>query len=299
MTKNKTIVLFSILFLIVPIFAGALDLELSGGAGNIAFDDERTSTLGGEALAFKPQIFPLIKAEISGDIGGAIFYNGGYERDPILRNRVYANMGYKLRFLYLEMGPFMGLLNNKDSILVPGAAVGMSLNFPGIIFLDLKASSTLGGILEDPGDYAQDTRNVSLGFWVPYVICSFNLETKKHTELEKSESLTEDAVRRYFFRANVFTKNVPYTIQVDFGYQNLSRSYSDYSLVKKNTESDEFKALFMGLEMTYTIVPGFKVFLGGEMPLYAWSAGDMKDPGKKTFLFQFHGGIVWTLPIKQ
>jgi hypothetical protein len=297
MIKINTTTFLSIFFLIAPILAGAMDLELSGGAGNVAFDSKRTSSLGEEDGAFKPQPFPLIKAEVSGEVGDNFIYYGGFERDPILRNRVYANMGYNLKFLTLEMGPFLGVANNKDSIFNPGAAVGIGLNFPGIIFLDLKASSTLGGLLEDTGDYAQNTRNVSIGFWVPYVVCSLNMDTKKHTVLEKSEQVIEDAAKRYFFRADVYTKNVPYTIQVDLGYQSLTRSYSDYSLVKKNTKTDEFKTFFLGLEAAYTFKPGFKAFLGGEMPLYAWSSGDMADAKKGSILFEFRGGIVWTLPL--
>ncbi|GHU64357.1 hypothetical protein FACS189447_01000 [Spirochaetia bacterium] len=289
----------SIFFFLMPLAAGAMDLELSGGVGNAAFDDDRTFTLGEESKAFTPQIFPLIKAGISGDIGDSFIYYAGYERDPILRNRVYANMGYKVGFLTLEMGPFLGVLNSKDSILTPGAAVGINLQFPGIVFLDLKASSTLGSLLEDTGDYAQNTRNLSLGFWVPYVVCSLNMETKEHIVLTKSETVTEDAVERYFFRADVYTKNVPYTVQVDLGYQNLSRSYSDYRLVKKNTKTDELKAFFLGLEAAYTLFPGFKTFFGGEIPLYSWSSGDMEKPENDAFLFRLRGGIVWTLPTKQ
>jgi hypothetical protein len=301
MKKINTAALLSIFLLLAPILAGAIDLELRAGAGDIAFDDDRVSPLSEEAPpgAFKPQAFPLVKIEASGNIDEAFLYHGGYERDPILRNRVYADLGYRWKFLTVEMGPFMGVFNNRDSILNPGASVGIGFNFPDIIFLDLKASSTLGGLLEDTGDYSQKTRNISLGFWVPYVVCSLNVETKEHTVLEKSESVIEDAVDRYFFRANVYTKNVPYTIQIDLGYQSLTRSYSDYSLVTKNTKTDEFKNLFLGFEAAYTIFPGLAAFLGGEMPLYAWSSGDMVDPPKSAFLFKFTGGVVWTLPIKQ
>jgi hypothetical protein len=120
---------------------------------------------------------------------------------------------------------------------------------------------------------------------------------------EKSNLLIEDSVTRYFFKADVFSKNVPYTCRVDLGYQSLSRSYSFYSVstsaagasLDRTSETDEFKALYIGLETSYTASPAFKVLLGAEMPVYSWSVRPMKSPDKGSFLFEAHAGIVLTL----
>jgi hypothetical protein len=124
--------------------------------------------------------------------------------------------------------------------------------------------------------------------------------TAKSFALEERANLTiEDSLTRYFFRADVFSKNVPYTCRLDLGYQNVSRSYSSY-LVSGSTldlarEADEFKALYIGLETAYMITPAFKLLLGGEMPVYAWSVRPMKNPDKGSFLFKAYAGITLTL----
>jgi hypothetical protein len=122
----------------------------------------------------------------------------------------------------------------------------------------------------------------------------------KSFALEKyANLLIEDSITRYFFRADIFSKNVPYTCRLDLGYQNISRSYSSYfinaSLLDRDNQADEFKALYVGLEASYTVNPALKLLLGGEMPVYSWSVQPMKSPDKGSFLFQARAGIILTL----
>jgi hypothetical protein len=91
----------------------------------------------------------------------------------------------------------------------------------------------------------------------------------------------------------VFTKNVPYTIRIDMGYQTLKRSYFPDG---EKSESDELKSVFIGLEGTYRISSFFQFILGTEMPVYSWGEKPLKGPERETFMYQFHAGFVWTLP---
>ena len=290
--------------LIIPRL-NAVDLELSGGLGNLSFDTDRKSTLGSEDKAFDHVLFPLISAAISGEAGSSVYYRGGYERDPILRNRLFASLGLRSNNVSLEAGPFLGIYNTGKLELNPGFTAALGLQFPGILFVNLEASSSIGNILETPGAYSQKTSLLSAGFWVPHVICSLNLNSRSFTLEKNTNLLEEDSLDRYFFRADVYTKNVPYTIQVDMGYEILKRSYVSQNItgtnfddlvLNRDLEDDTFKAFFLGLQMNYTINPVIKLVLGGEMPVYYWSAQPMKTPGKGTFLFQARAGIILTLP---
>jgi hypothetical protein len=216
-----------------------------------------------------------------------------------LRNRVFASLAIDLDYVSLEIGPIIGFFNSEEQAVNPGFLGGIQAELPGIFFANLEASSSLGSVPDITGNYNQKSADIAAGFWVPYVICSVNFNTRSYAAQEEDNLLTEDSLIRYFFRADVYTKNVPYTLRVDLGYQKLKRSYVRYVIkgasLEKSVEIDEFKSFFLGLEGTYTLFPGFKIILGAEFPVYSWSVRPMKDPDKGSFLFRARTGILWTL----
>ena len=298
---RKVLLVLVFIYILVPrIFS--LELELTGGLGNLAFDKDRTSPLGDDdpakTGAFGPHLFPLAMAQLSGEFKG-FSYSAGFERDSLLRNRLFANVGLNLDYFSLEAGPVFGIFNSSKLPINPGISMGLGLEIPGIIFIRAHGSSTLGIFMDRTDNYFQQTGDLSAGFWVPYVICSLNMSVRNFTQREQANLLIEDELIRYFFRADVYTKNIPYTIRVDLGYQSLSRSYMTQSVsgtdIVKDTATDELKSVFMGLEGSYTFSPALKFLLAGEMPVYSWSVRPMKDPSKNSFLFQASIGIIWTI----
>jgi len=295
----KRILLLLVIFCCaLPPLVFSLDLEVIGGLGNLAYDKSRTEALSAVDGTFNPQLFPLALVRLSGEHNG-LAYNTGYERDPLLWNRLFANVKTEMRYFSIEMGPFFGISNSFKLPLNPGVSTVLELGIPGTVFIKTGGSSTLGIIIMDKrGNYSQYTGDISVGFWVPHVICSLNMSVRNHSFREHGDILVEDELRRYFLRADVYTKNVPYTIKVDLGYQNLMRSYTTQSFnginIVKNTDADEFKSVFVGMEGTYTLNPALKFLLGGEMPVYYWGVQPMKKPSKGTMLFEARAGVVWT-----
>ena len=287
--KKAALTLFIIVLLSSqPIFS--LDLEFIGGLGNLAFNNDRTMALSDDVNpgAFSSNFYPLIRTGMSGEYRNFSF-KAGFERDPILRNRFFTNLRADFNYFYVETGPFIGLFNSQKQPFNPGLSAAMGLQIPGIIFAELNGSSTLAAPLDLTGFYYQNNGGISLGFWVPYVVCSLNMIVKNYAYHKETDLIIKDSLNRYFFRADVYTKNIPYTIQVDLGFQNLSRSYYLQDL------TDEFKSIFMGLEVTYTLNQSVKFIFGGEMPVYSWSKSPMKNPPKSSFLFEAWTGAVWTL----
>ena len=284
---------------------GGMELEVIGGFGNLAFDHNRKTALSedpDDPGAFSPQYFPLVLTRLSGASEG-FAYDLGFERDPLMRNRLFSNIKVDTEYFFIEAGPFIGLFNSSKLPFNPGVSVGLGLMYPGIVFAELRASSTLGIIkMDEKGNNSQHSADISLGFWVPHVICSLNMSIRNFALREQTYLLIEDRLARYFFSANVHTKNIPFTIKVDLGYQSLKRAYTtqtaDSGSIVKNSETDEFKSLFIGLEGTYTFSPELKFLLGGEMPVYSWGVRPMRDPPKGTMLFTLRTGVVWTIPSK-
>jgi hypothetical protein len=289
---KKTLLLGVFVFMCFPVFFSSplwgLDLEIVGGLGNMVFDPEQDIYL------------TTGRVQVSGETGNNFAYSGGFERDFLLQNRLFANMEFKLDYITMELGPVVGLFNTSEQPINPGFSAGMGLEFPGIFFVNLKASSSLGGVLDSKGSYIQTAGEISAGFWVPYVVCSFNMNTKGFNLEKGSNHLTEDTATRYFFRADVFSKNVPYTCRLDLGYQTIKRSDSSDSIsggvLHRDTQTDEFKAFYIGLEASYMIIPGLKLLLGGEVPVYSWSVKSAKNVNKESLFFQAHTGVLWTLP---
>ena len=294
----------TLIFLLSILSSGicSLELEFTGGVGNNAFDNDLTASLGEEEESFKYQFYPLALARFSGESGN-ISYNVGFERNPMVRNRLFANIAINLNYFFAEAGSVFGLLNTRKLPVNPGISAGLGLMAPGIIFIEARGSSSLGISMDVKGNYSQRTGDISLGFWVPHVVCSLNAGARSFTLREEPNLLIEDVFVRYFFRADMYTKNVPYTIRLDLGYQSLRRSYSSQKIedgeIVKDSKSDVLKSIFIGLELTYTINPSLKILLGGELPVYSWAELPMKDLAKGSALFQAWTGVIWTLPSKK
>jgi hypothetical protein len=277
--KRICFVLAGILFCFSPAFT--LDLTLKGGVGNMAFDQDRTSFLNNKK--FEPNYFPFGLVQLDGTYTDLINYRIGFDRDPVLRNRIITNIRFNFEYIHLDIGPFIGPLNNGDQVITPGISAGLTAEWPGILFGRLAAGSTIGAGLNDDGDYIQQNGEIAFGFWVPHVINTLNVSLRSFTEQIGDERI-EDRWIRYQYTADVFSKNVPYTVHIDMGYQTLERSYSAGG-------TDTLKSVFIGFETTIRINSTVKALLGAEMPVYSWGEKPLGNPGR-TVLFQAHTGIV-------
>jgi hypothetical protein len=293
MGRSRRIWLSLFLAIIIPGTLHALDLRIFGGPGNLSFDPERETTLGSGGSRFEPSLFPFGLISLEGTYSGMVDYRVSFERDPVLRNHIFAGAGFTFSFLRLEFGPFMGVFNTSEQIINPGIAAEVGLEFPGILFGSLKGASTIGSPALFSGEFMQETGEIAIGFWVPYVVCTLSINSKGFTERKSGDLFIKDEHTRYQFRADVFTKNVPYTIRIDMGYQSLKRSYSPDG---KNSETDELRSVYAGFEGTYRIIPSVQLILGMEMPVYIWGEKPLKGPERTAFIYQFHAGFVWTLP---
>lgn len=279
-----------VLFLLIFIcFSGftvtAMNLEFTGGLGNINFNQERETALSAEDGAFSPEFFTHILARLSGE-HNSIRYNAGFERLPILNNRFFGNIGIDFDYVSLESGFFLGLFNSSKLPVNPGIAAGLGLHIPGRVFVRAFGSSTLGLPMEVMNNYSQISGELSAGFWVPNVVASLNLSTQTNTVRKTPDLLIQDTLTRYFFRADVHSKGTPYKIRIDLGFEALSRTYPD--------ETDEFKSIFLGFEGIYTVNPVLRLLIGVEMPVYSWGVRPLQDPPRGTMLFQARTGIIWT-----
>jgi hypothetical protein len=277
----------------------ALELRAGGGMDNQTFDRGRTGPLGAGNYDANPLVTG--SAELSGDFADYFHFNAGYERDPLLRNLVKANVGMRRGYFNLELGPFMGIFNSGARGPNPGLSFRAGLEYPGRVFLTLGGASTLGAGLSAAGDYAQQWGEAILGFYVPYVTCSLLVNTRTYKEMENPGLVLKDERTRYGFRAEVVSKSYPYMVRVDAGFQTLKRSYEGEIFdpaapsFTRTFDTDEIRAIYLGLEVNYQVAQRWRIFLGGEMPVYTWGASPLKKE-KGAVFFQVSGGFIWTIP---
>ncbi|MDR1058996.1 MAG: hypothetical protein LBL43_05555 [Treponema sp.] len=287
--------------LILFLFPGlpALELRMEGGMDNLAFDRGRTSALGAGAYDANPLFTG--SAELSGDFAGYFRFNAGYERDPLLRNLVKAYVGMRQGYFNLELGPFIGVFNSGKGAPNPGLSFRAGLEYPGRVFLTLGGASTLGTGLSTAGDKALQWGEVILGFYVPYVTCSLLMNTRNYKEMENPGLVLKDERTRYGFRAEVVSKSYPYVLQVDAGFQTLKRSYAGELFepappsFTRTFDTDEIRSIYLGLGVNYQVARQWRIFLGGEMPVYTWGTSPLKKE-KGAVFFQLSGGFIWTVP---
>ena len=272
--------------------AGALELEVQAGAGNMAFDAKSEKALITGSDGYNPTHFPLGHISMKGEYSDLIDYSFRIEQDPILRRRATGAVGLNFKFGRFEMGPLAGIMNTGELPLSAGVAGSLRLEYPGIIFGSLKASSTLASAMAMPGDHIQSEGEAALGFWVPNVICELSINVKNFTCLMTETLFSRDELIRYQFSADVHSKNVPYTIKIDMGYQELSRAYRPTGTATGNTETDELKSVFLGFEGTWRIIPKLRAVLGLEMPVYSWTTQPLKKDDPDTVFYEFRAGVI-------
>ncbi|MDR1948456.1 MAG: hypothetical protein LBQ38_03620 [Spirochaetaceae bacterium] len=290
MKQRLFIVICLILFGIVS-YTPALDLRISGGLGNNAFDPARKLPLG--TNTFSPHYYPRILVDLEGDFSNYITFGASFERDPILRNRLGGTVGLKAGYVHLDMGPFMGVFNSADKAVNPGISAAVRLEIPGILYGTAMTASTIGANMNVPGNYIQSEGEAALGVWVPFALTVFSIRTRSYTEQKTSELSLSDEQTRYQLGTEIFAKNMPYTIRVDIGYQSLRRTYA---IVSEGPETNELRSVYAGFEGVFTITPMLKLLVGMEMPVYNWGQQPLKGPPSNTVLFDLHTGVILTFP---
>ena len=289
MLKRTIFTLFTLAFFAVPCLYSQT-LEISGGVMNILFDQGRNSSLSQSGENFRPSISPFGVMRLMGNHGNNA-YDIGFKMDPMLRNILYANYIWDFEYLKIEAGPFLNIVRSRVLPVNPGINAGLTLQYPGIVFLEAIASSTFAYFFrEKTGYHNQYSANLSVGFWIPYVICSFNLSINNFTIRETETLIIEDALERWFFRANIHAKNVPYTIIMDFGYQNIKREYSGQG----TTETDILHSVFTAIEGSIRVNHRLRFILGGFLPIYSWVEAPLDKPSRNITLFQANAGLIFS-----
>jgi hypothetical protein len=211
----------------------------------------------------------------------------GFDFDPILRNLAYSQIQYKTSVAVLGVGPFFGVFNSTGSPLKSGLSTLIRLEVPGAAFFSVRSDSSLGGGIVNVGDYLQERNEIAVGFYVLNAICSLNLNTKQYQQKTDS-GLLASGFTEYSFRVDLFKKNVPYTLMLNFAYQEQTKGDG-----KKKAVLD---SLVLGTNISAEISRVVKVVLNVESNIYSFGRLDFPSTiPNGSYLFRITAGTVINL----
>ncbi|MCL1812498.1 MAG: hypothetical protein FWG29_03130 [Treponema sp.] len=275
---KKKYLLLIVIFLTGKLFS--LDLMVIGGLGNFSFDTSSESAIG--AGKFKGSFFPLGLISIEDQITDTFGYTATAERDPVLRNILSCEMTIDAGLLQFSVGPLFSMFNSMNTFIRPGVYTSLGMEIPGIFFINLRGGATFGSSIEN--DYGMETSRIALGFWLPNLLSTLSVSSGKFSEFDTI--LIQDEFFRASYRADIYAKNVSYTISIEMGYQSLKRTYP--------ADEDLIRAVFIGFETNVTIKPQFTFILGAEAPIFVWGKTPL-EKAKDRMFFRAFTGFRWNI----
>ncbi|GAB1483995.1 hypothetical protein MASR2M78_28120 [Treponema sp.] len=275
-----------------PLIAGELTSSFS--FTNLLFDADQTAPLQLSATPFTAHNgfgFGLGYKEKINDLAS---FDVSLQKTALLRNQVFTRLVFVTPFASISIGPYFAPFNTSGEALGSGISSLLRLEKPGLAFISLGADASIGSALSVRGDYIQEHSSIEAGFWLPNVLASFRVSTDSFSEKQKDDRVVVDECSRYELITDVFKKNVPYTVRINVGYEELSRSYASST----GSLSDSLGLVLMGMEVSFQPRSDMKIRVGGESPLYAWGIGDLGSPSSNTVFLELHAALQWTLPSK-
>jgi hypothetical protein len=272
--------------------AASMEIESIMGLGNVAFDSHDESSLEAAEGDFEPLLHAFGSVVVSDRLNEILDFRAGFDRDPILRNTIFTQVGFTSDYARLTFGPFFGPFNAEGSVMSTGLSASLRLELPGLAFATFRADSTIGAGLSSPGDNVQERSEIAVGFWAPNSVVSFRISSQTFTLREERTLDIADERTRYELLADIYKKNVPYTAGVNIGYQALTRSY----IGQLDTAEDELRSAIVGFELSVQATDNLKLMIGSEAALYSWGANDLGSPSADTALFTLRFGVTIVLP---
>jgi len=273
-------------------FTGALELEAIIGANFLTFHPDRDSahSQSPNHKKFQAYPFPIGKISVRGDLSETLSFNATVARDNVLLNNVSFTILNRTDNFKFEFGPFLGM---GDKLGTPdmGLIGNIEITFPGIVFFSLGGSSTLGSGFEFTSTSVRESAEIKVGFWLPYVIPSISASTRSLSRQPQENLTLRDTLTKFQISADLFIKNIPFTLRVDAGYEIYTRAYKQGT---SREVTDTLNAWFAGVDLAVQVTKPIKILANLEVPIIYSTAGGMAAPDFFWNIFKASAGIVYT-----
>ncbi|MDR2802904.1 MAG: hypothetical protein LBB22_01275 [Treponema sp.] len=280
--KNKA--LFALfIFLTHSQFITCLDFTLKGGVDYTSYPPGNKSFVGN---VFTPEFLPIIYAGLSNDISGKYNYNINFDYDPIWRNTISGDIGYYLGNIDIKLGFFIGAGDFTFTSIDAGFSGKAGVEFPGIFMANAGISSSIGGSMDSPENTTRQLFSAQAGFWLPNIFITFDFDMKDYIEQVTETLKIQTNRKRYKGAMEIFSKNTPYRIRFDFGWQDLIRLVNDNGPI----EEEGISTLFVGARFYSQVSNIFAWFVEGEVPF------NIDDLTNIKILYNASIGVIFSHP---
>jgi len=255
----------------------------------MTFHPDKTRTYAESGDEFGPYPYALGNISLRRDITKSLSFNINLERDNILQNSMNIRLISRTDHFKFEFGPFLGL---TDSAGKPDAGIigELELTFPGIFYISIHGSSTLGSKIDKFSPNTRETLGTKTGFWIKSTVISLYADYKS-LSWQKEEYLTiRDANVRFCACLDFFGKNSKVTGNVFTGYQKYYRYYKRGNL----ETSDALSSWLAGAEFNFQVTRPLGIIIGFEVPFYNVPENPLTVTNRFILLSKLYAGFVYS-----
>ena len=284
----KASILVYLIFL--QIDAEGLSLGLEINAGNLSFSKERTSS----ELTFNGSNYPWdLSIKATESVQNQLNLQVGFYSDPILNNLISTIFEYQENIFTFTIGPFVGILSGSTAIMNPGLTMGFRAQLPGLLFAEYRTDSTIGGQISTVGDYMQSLTRLAVGIFPPNAITTLSLETKTFTQKTSTATDIIDSIDTYKINNFIYQKNVDDTIEINFGYEILSRKY-----IEQTTVIHSLGSILLGVTIDIGVTEFSRLRTSLDSSIYSFGRDALIgiiNPGPGGYMFKVSTGITFDI----
>ena len=285
--KNAATVIVFLIYLFTAVFP-LTSLEVGGNfrIENLSFRWDRAV----DKSDFTGLNFPVgFSLNVSHQLEEKLTFKSEYVFDNILKNILTTLFTYRGDFFSFGVGPFLGFINTSQILPRIGIASIFKIEWPGVLFAELWLDNSTGNQLINAGDYTQERNNISFGFYVRNAICTLNRLTKNFVQKTATAQI-RDTITDYSFKTDIFMKNVPYRINISFGLQNLSKSFTE----NDTTTIHSLYSIIVGTEFFINLSDIVTINIDLDSSIYSFGANELlgvSNPGPAGYLFRVVTGV--------
>jgi hypothetical protein len=272
---------------------GALETGFVFRSSNLQFPWGDTEPIQASVTSFPADnFFWGGEAWISEALGEEADIRVSYERDPVLRNSVVAAVEFERGIARISVGPRIGLFNSDETPLSAGLSTAIRLQWPGVAYLSMRSDGGLSvGVLQSGAD-PQARTELAAGLYLHNVILSAVVSAKRFNELDASgDPLVTDSWTRYALEADIFKKNVPYTLLCSMGYELRSKRFV------ASDKTDSLGAVVLGTTGTAKLSRSITLIAELSSGFYTFGLDELAGRSPSASSFMFSAGLGMSLDI--
>jgi hypothetical protein len=245
-----------------PILPNPSFVRLGGGISY--FNPGYAGAVENSTYNLQPQFNPVADFTFSHNPVPNFGFMLGFERDPLLMNRVMARIKGDWAVFGFEAGGFLGLLNPDEEILSPGVSLMIKTYlWDGFITAQVRFDSALGRALTGPGDFLQDLYEGQVALKTGWF--TFDVQGSYRTFVRGTRGRVK--VTSDWFKigggVTLTADTLPFNLGLAGGYQALTLQYPfeddplDYS----------YDNVFIGYNMRFHLPRNIELFFDLEIPV--------------------------------